>query len=420
MFGSQKRVTGAQDVTGSASITPLLTGRPTPPPGEGRSALDLIGSTGEIKAQPIRNPAHAFFNINSIDRYASATQTTSQFALIDLSYNLLNANPASNFNMSLQRNLLSGYFHRLTVTDVNLQWNIPTINSQNYIFSMSVYNPATTTVTNKNVVIRQDYYTFSQLATELQDAIRTAFAPDLASLEVTWSDIGLSSGFSFIFDTTTNETIYFAKTLQSATIATDIIPGTSIDQATRAMKKFYTMIGITSSWIGSSQQSTVIQTTPSYPTLIYTSYIDVISNKLCQYMRVKDSETAFQADTSVITRIYLTNQGTITYPVTLYPSSTGTGTQDLSTGATTNAVTNTMEDFPVGARPFVLNYTPATPKNINWNPGQSIIDFDIRVVDEFGDVVPWSQYTEFAPPNTEQTYFTEFFEFQLTVLASET
>ena len=114
----------ARNTTGSASIktAPL-------PQMVGRSAMDLIGSTGEVKAQPIRQPAHAFFNINSIDRYASATQTTSQFALVDLSYNLLNAVPASNFNMSLQRNLLSGYFHRLTVTDVNIQWNIPTINS---------------------------------------------------------------------------------------------------------------------------------------------------------------------------------------------------------------------------------------------------------------------------------------------------
>ena len=420
MFGSQKRISGAQDVTGSASIAPLLTGRPTPPPGENRSALDLIGSTGEIKAQPIRNPAHAFFNINSIDRYASVTQTTSQFALIDLSYNLLNANPASNFNMSLQRNLLSGYFHRLTVTDVNLQWNIPTINSQNYIFSLSVYNPDTTTVTNANVVLRQDYYTYGELATEIQDSIRTAFPADLPDMLVTWADSANGSGYRFNFSSESDVTMWFAKTLQATTVATDIIPGTSVEEATRAMKKFYTMIGITSNWIGSSQASTVIQSTPSYPTLIYTSYIDIISNKLCQYMRVKDSETAFQADTSVITRIYLTNQGTITYPVTIYKGSTGTGTQDLSTGATTNAVTNTMEDFPVGARPFVLNYTPATPKNINWTPGQSIIDFDIRVVDEFGDVVPWSQYTAFSPPATEQTYFTEFFEFQLTVLASET
>jgi hypothetical protein len=183
------------------------------------------------------------------------------------------------------------------------------------------------------------------------------------------------------------------------------------------MYKFYTMIGITSSWIGESQASTGIATTPSYPTLIYTSYVDVISNKLSQYMRVKDSETSFQADTSVITRIYLTNQGTITYPATSTIGSVTTGNQDLSTGNINTTTVNAFEDFPIGARPFVLNYTPATPKNINWTPGQSIIDFDIRVVDEFGDVLPWSVYT---PTGVGTAYFTEFFEFQLTVLASET
>jgi hypothetical protein len=384
-----------------------------------QNAVDyLAANTGEMKAQPIRNPAHAFFNINSIDRYASAAQPTSQFALIDLSYNLLNAKPASNFNMSLQRNLLSGYFHRLTVTDVNLQWNIPTINSQNYIFSMSIYNPSTTTVLNQNVVLRQDYYTYTELAAELQDSIRATFPTDLPGMTVTWQDTLGGAGYSFIFNSESNVVMWFAKTLQATTVATDIIPGTSVEAATRAMYKFYIMIGISSAWIGSSQQSAVIKTTPSYPTLIYTSYVDIISNKLSQYMRVKDSETAFQADTSVLTRVYLTNQGSITYPITIQTGSTGT--QDLSGSDYNTAVTNTMTDFPVGARPFILNYTPNTPKNINWTPGQSIIDFDIRVVDEFGDVVPWSQYTAFSPPNTTQDYFTEFFEFQLTVLASET
>jgi hypothetical protein len=168
------------------------------------------------------------------------------------------------------------------------------------------------------------------------------------------------------------------------------------------MFKFYTMIGITSNWVGVAQKSVELIATPTYPTLIYTSYIDIISNKLSQYMKVKDSETAWAPDTAVITRIYLTNQGMITAPTI-----TQTGTTAFDT-------------YAVGSRAFILNYTPQTPKNIKWDPAQAVNDFDIRVVDEFGDLVPWSQYTTYSPPNTTQTYFTEFFEFQLTVLASET
>jgi hypothetical protein len=93
-------------------------------------------------------------------------------------------------------------------------------------------------------------------------------------------------------------------------------------------------------------------------------------------MRVKDSETSWSPDTSVITRIYLTNQGTITAPSVIYNS--------LGTPAVG------FTEFAVGSRPFILNYTPTTPKNIKWSPNQAIVDFDIRVIDEFGDLVPWS------------------------------
>lgn len=414
MFG--RPVPQRNNDTHSATIAPTDTGKPMSIYRQ-QNATDLMANTGETKAQPIRNPAHAFFNINSIDRYASASNPTSQFALVDLSYNLLNANPASNFNMSLQRNLLSGYFHRLTVSDANLQWNIPTINSQNYIFPMSTKLGDTTATAV--IAIPGGYYTYQELAVKLQDLIRTAFAPALADLTVTWSAIvgagGGTNQFCFVFATQTDEEIWFEKQFPQSPIP-ERLPGTNDGQALRAMYKFYTMIGITSAWIGESQASSGIATTPSYPTLIYTSYIDIISSKLSQFMRVKDSETSFQADTSVITRIYLTNQGSITYPSSSTIGSLTTGTQDLSTGAISTTTVNAFDDFPVGSRPFILNYTPSTPKNINWNPGQAIIDFDIRVVDEFGDTLPWSQYT---PTGVGTGYFTEFFEFQLTVLASE-
>ena len=345
---------------------------------QGRDVMEMVRHGTEERGMPIRYPASAFFNINSIDRYASAQYPTAQFALLAPPL-VVNQNPASSYNMSSTRNMLSGYFHRLCVTEANLQWNVPTINSQNYIFCMSSIDSSGTTTT-ANVVLRQDYYTFTELAKEIEDSVRAALS--LPTFTAIWSDSANSA-------------------------PTDIISGTTINDATRAMYKFYTMIGINGSWIGSTQASSVLIATPTYPTLIYTSYVDIISNKLSQFMRVKDSETSWSADTSVIARIYLTNQGAITAPVTTQIDSSG-------------VIGTTFDTFAVGSRPFILNYTPNTPKYIKWEPGQAIIDFDIRVIDEFGDQVPWSLYTPFSVPGTTQTYFTEFFEFQLSVLASET
>ena len=364
-----------------------------------KSVMDLIGNTGEKKATPIRNPSHAFFNINSIDRYASAENPISQFAMITRTAAILNSTPASNYQMSLQRNLLTGYFHRLTVTDVNLQWNIPTINSQNYIFNMTTINGQGIATTH-NVVLPQDFYTFTELATQLQIAIRAAFSA-LTTLTVVWGDTANGSAYRFTIATNVSSTIYFNTTLSDIT---GILPGQSIGEATRAMLKLYNMIGVTTINVGQLELATELSLTPTFPTLIYTSYVDIISNKLSQFMRVKDSETAWAPDTAVITRVYLTNQGTITAP---------TVTQQ---GITAPAVSEIFQTFAVGSRAFILNYTPTTPKNIAWNPGQSIIDFDIRVVDEFGDIVPWNV----RRVNANGDYFVEYFDFQLTVLASET
>ena len=398
MFGSSIKQSARDNLTNAGTIPPTDTGFPI---AGLKNAVDLIGSTGEVKATPIRQPAHAFFNINSIDRYASAAQPVAQFALITKNTQELGNKPASNFNMSLQRNLLSGYFHRLTVTETNLQWNIPTINSQNYVFSMNVRDiSGAGGFESVNISLTPDFYTYTELATELQIRIIAAFgatAIPTPSLSVTWSpSAGGSSGYCFKFETNNPDLqISFNSVLEPSAV---LIPGQTQAQGNRALLKLYTMLGITSP-IMYTYENDVVVSYPSYPTLIYTSYIDIISNKLSQFMRVKDSETAFQPDTSVITRVYLSTVNGISAPIL---SQTGT---------------TTFDTFAIGSRPFVLNYSPITVKNINWSPGQSIIDFNIRVVDEFGDLVPWNLANTNPVDNT--AFFSEFFEFQLTTIASE-
>lgn len=369
-----------------------------------KHVMELVTNTGEREAQPIRMPASAFFNINSIDRYASAQNPVAQFALVSLPVAELNATPASAYEMYLGRNLMAGYFYRLTVTDANIQWNIPTINSQNDTFSMTNFVPGSGTYTIRIVTLIHGYYTFTELAVELQRAIIAAFASSptpMAAFVVNWSfpgaaleEVQATSGYCYNFYTADPDIEF----IFNATLL-----GQSNQLKTRAMFKLYHMLGITT--VGTSNYTIYFSALASYPTLIYTSYVDIISNKLSQFMRVKDSETSWAPDTSVITRIYLTNQGTITAP-TVTPTGATTG------GVPAVGATTTFDTYAVGSRSFILNYTPTTPKYIKWDPAQALIDFDIRVVDEFGDQVPWAL-------NSEQRQ-EEVFEFQLTVLCSET
>jgi hypothetical protein len=381
---------------------------------------ELLSTTGERRAQPIRSPASAFFNINSIDRYASALYPTAQFALITQPTARLAATPASDYNMYLGRNLMSGYFHRLTVTDVNIQWNIPTINIQNYLFTFFTNNAQTGDDAYFVVRLPYGYYTFEELASKMQTSIIAVVAGtpyEVPDLTVTWTDGGGGSGAGFTFQSnnpdisialsTTFPAGYVGFPRPPFTNEGSIQPGTSLVQAKRAMYKFYLMIGATSAVLDTV--NIVLVTAPSYPTLIYTAYVDIISNKLSQFMRVKDSETSWAPDTSVITRIYLTNQGTITAPTVQYT--------DLSGSPPLQKIE--FQEFAVGSRPFILNYTPNTPKNIKWSPDQAVVDFDIRVVDEYGDQVPWNLAIPYQVGNLT-SLSQQFFEFQLTVLCSET
>jgi hypothetical protein len=384
-----------------------------------KQLLEWLSTTGERRAQPIRSPASAFFNINSIDRYASAEYPTAQFALLTQPPARLAGTPASFYNMNLGRNLMSGYFHRLTVTDVNIQFNIPTINIQNYLFTF-FRDDAGGDLAYFVVRLPYGYYTFEELALKMQESIKAVVAATvyaLPDLTVNWADGGGGSGAGFTFQSNNPDiTIalssqfpagYTGKPRTAFPLEGSIQQGTSLAQAQRAMYKFYLMLGATSAVLDTV--NTVIVTAPSYPTLIYTSYVDVISNKLSQFMRVKDSETSWSPDTSVITRIYLTNQGTITAPTVQYT--------DLSGNQPLQKIL--FQEFAVGSRPFILNYTPQTPKHIKWSPDQAVVDFDIRVVDEYGDRLPWDLAIPYKIGNLN-LLSQQFFEFQLTVLCSET
>lgn len=300
---------------------------------------------------PARPPASAQLSINSIDRYASAQYPVAQY--FPLLATTANQPTASDFRVSLQRPLLTGYFTRLAVSQVQLNWNLYTIieGVNDTLVITDVSNAETF-----EVGLVAGFYNFYSLAAQIQTQVIAQATTPMPAFTCTFNPVTQSFTFA------TNEagrTIRLVSTGQPSNVL-----------------KLNVMLGI----------SRVNETLPlatqitGVARLNYTTYIDIISSKLTQYMRVKDSETSFQPDTSVLCRVYLTppNQRIVTDP----------------------------SGNNIGSGPFTLVWDPNTPKHIKWEPNQYIYDFDIKVVDEFGDVLPWS-----AKRN---------FEFQMTLLASET
>lgn len=121
-----------------------------------------------------------------------------------------------------------------------------------------------------------------------------------------------------------------------------------------------------------------IKYTPVFK-LLYTAYVDILSNKLTKYQDVKDSDTKPLRQTNQIARVYLCGQGA--------PQAVG------------------LVNAP-GSRPFYTVATLTNTKVIQWDPDEAVYDLDFELRDQYGDLLFWDN--DVAPT-----------EFQLTLMCSE-
>jgi len=341
--------------------------------------------------EPQRPPASAQMNVNSIDRYGSKDAPASQFAqilqpwvqpsgtIVDVA-NQSGLPPAANsFTYNLQRPLLNGYLTRLGVSQVNLDWNVPNIiQGYNDKILVGIGNVGVVDVT-----LSPGFYSGPELAANISTNVNTAL-----------NGAGIFSTFLDCSWSARNGRLAFGTQNPSSIINT-LSTGVFFDTANLAPKeknqvlRTYNTIGVTypqtrstlfyqSSLSTFSSLNTGFNLNP-YKTP-YTSYIDIISDKLSQYMRVKDGETAQQPETNVLARVWLT-------PLN-------------------KATTFDASGAKLGTTPFTLTWDPNTMKWFRWSPNEAVFDFDIQVKDEYGNLVPWSGSRPF--------------EFNMTMLASET
>lgn len=339
---------------------------------------------------PQRPPASAQFNVNSIDRYGTRSAPDSQFAQILNPWSAPNGDvtvytneaglppPASDYRYSLQRPIMNGYFTRLGASQVNLDWSVPNIIKDfNNEIKVAVPNFSTLTVN-----LAPGFYSGPDLAANISTATNNALA---------------TAGYSFNpsgFDTAWNDTFcgVAVQFLNASTINTGFCFDTTTlsGDEKRKVLTTYDTIGVnypaTQSTLVYTDGTGAVQSSINTGFLLnkykapYTSYIDIISDKLSQYMKVKDGETAQAPETNVLARIF---------------------TSPPNQSQTFDADGNTL-----GTRPFRLVWDPNTMKWFKWSPNEAVFDFDIQVKDEYGNLVPWSGRFPF--------------EFNMTMLASET
>ena len=311
---------------------------------------------GEGEGVPIRPPAIAELEVDTLDRYGKT---------LEGEFNrLLTPTSSSSILFPAQQSLLSGYFTRIAVSSFQLFWRTPTINPYNNRFTVSEY--VGMGAIPYQITMPIGFYDLSGIATTM-----------VAQLNA------VNNRWRAQLITTTNTAEPFIRITNTANNpwGFDFAAPTS-NQVNKRIFKFYDTVGITS--LNFTPPDPAVPTAVSQDfaqtaSLIYTPYVDIVSDRLGKFAKVKDNMTRqVQGQTNVLARIYLT-------PF--------------------NSRERFIGDFPLS---LAVNYS--APKYIRWNPEEYINDFDLSLYDQYGDLL-WCD-----PVNYPQ-YVTEY---QFTLQASET
>tara|TARA_R110000868_G_scaffold82003_2_gene231835 strand:+ start:1067 stop:2182 length:1116 start_codon:yes stop_codon:yes gene_type:complete len=334
--------------------------------------------------QTFREPKTTELHVDSLDRYKpSDFVSNSVFANFPnqslakgAGQLLLNSSQSgTNVKIDTGRALLNGYFSRVAITQMNLNYRVPTVvTGVNDLLFFKTFAP---TAVLRTVTIPQGYYTYASMATTLQ-ALMLAAAPELGvaftvtapnNLNPATPATSLITGFTF---DTGNGAITMVFLYGGS-------PGTALTSQVRVAKTFR-MLGMNRSLLGFTPEfntggqptadGTPYQSaTGGVPNFLPTDYVDVVSQNLSNYKDAKDSNSTVQAPGCVLARIYLTEC-------------------PLNWASSTNGV-------PVDAT--VLGFTSMTfcktwqnPNWSQWSPNQTINTIDVRLLDMWGEQVFWT------------------------------
>lgn len=300
--------------------------------------------SSEHPGVPQRPPASAHLLIDSLDRYDN------NFALAIRDPAL----PGNNFILSKKVALLYGYFTRLGITQIQLQYRVPTIvEGVNDTFLM--YDSDNQDY--YEVVLQAGYYSATTLAAAIQAEVLALATTPFPGFTCAYNAI--AGGFLMAC----------AGVNFSLAVATGA-PYT--DAEAKLWERTFVTIGGNANTLQTAAANAIAT---GVPQLLYTRWIDIVSDRLTKFQRVKDADTLLTNKTNIVARVYLT-------------------------------APNTRVDPTASGGPFDLTWDPNTAKHIKWSANEAVHELDFRLFDEYGEPLYWS-------PSADT-------EFQITILASET
>ena len=338
--------------------------------------------------------ANAILAISSTDRYTSYLQGNAYQPVSNILEGEYNAEgPYSNdFQITAPNALMNGYIQTIKVSQVQLQYNLPTIIPDRNDLLPVYYESAvgSSSYLFQLVNIPYGFYTPDALAAILE-SILVVDIPDLIPWNVGYfGDTGLDQGFKV--ETASGRRFYFATPFDLRNSGQPL-PEVQISN----VLKTYKLFGFTQS----NASPSLYHVSWSSPQLLYTPYIDILSDALTNYQRLKDTDSSVTRRKGLIARLYLSGVGN--------PQITNRTEFDITNGNTVVASTS------LGSYPFVLTYDLNTPKIVNWTPDTAVNSLDFQLRDCYGDLL-FTNVPPLSPGNPIEQWNTEF---QMTLLCVE-
>ena len=322
----------------------------------------------------------AILAINSLDRYTVATgNNQSQLYGVPLLKQFNNeGQPCNDFKIISGGALIYGYIKKIQISQTQLFYNIPTVNINNG--SLTLICPDIPYAAA--LQIPTGFYTPEELAAQMELLItQVNFGPFRPGFTVVYSPYT-----GFVFSTNTPSTFYFLDPI----IFVPTLPLAIINSFLRT----YRLIGMDTNNCGPatnvpivSPKAKVTQVSNTVPQMLYTSYIDIISETLTKYQKVKDCDSSAQKQASIISRIYLAGTG---------PPQPVAGDGNV---------------YPIGSRPFAIVQDMNYCKTVRWSKDEAVNSLDFQLKDQYGELIFQS-----SPLISNDVYYTEF---QMTLLCIE-
>jgi hypothetical protein len=317
---------------------------------------------------PIRYPSAALLCVDSTD--------TTKFSAAGFR---IDETSPSQIYINNGRPLMFGYMTRVALTEMDVQWDTPNVNSRNNTITMRLF---TATNATPNVVtplgyirrtIDVDFYTHETLAAEVQAELNDDPLV-IANFGVDAFEVDVSSDGGFVFDMNGAGAKYPSGRPKGYFQFVSGDASSSITGFTSLQYDLLYTMGIT------PKDFKMTIYTGALAPMCYTPYVDVVSNLLTKNQNVTDGTSSKLVTTSRLARIYFSNEQI----------------EDITPVVTTNKDTNF-----IGTSPCFFRREFKFPKQIQWNTTENIDVIDISVLDFKGNPVLLETVVEDTTPTDD-------------------